>query len=151
MAWWNTDNKFPKEESRRNELGILYDGLWENFCPLKTFHFFCKRIEKISGKDNRSLEITANDLKNAKKITVQWKYQFPGKGVLAKWELLKRTGFIMTWYVVDEGGQRHGIQKEDKEVWTSRHEVEAIFIDENYQFSCFCKPCSTSIRNQHMS
>lgn len=71
MAWWNTDNKFPKEESRRNELGILYDGLWENFCPLKTFPFVCKTIEKISGKDNRSLEFTANDLKNAKKITVQ--------------------------------------------------------------------------------
>ena len=87
VTFWGTEEeKLVNEESGNTKAAIYYSGLWKSYSPKATFPFVCKTLVKIEGVQNRTWKYTADDLKNANKITVQWKYHFPGKDILAKWE-----------------------------------------------------------------
>ena len=83
------------------------------------------RVVKMTGVQNRTWEYTGDKLKNTEKIIVQWKYHFPGKDVLAKWERPRRTGFNIAWYVLDEKGQQKEIVTSGEEKWTSNFDLKA--------------------------
>ena len=74
---------------------------------------------------------------DTRQITVDWKYEFPGKEVLAKWDKPRRTGFNISWYVED----RDRVQKSDleanEEVWTSKLDMEPLFTSDTYAFVAF--------------
>ena len=89
------------------------------------------------GVQSRTWEYTADDLKDVRKITVQWKYKFPGKDVLARWERPKRTGFSVTWHLEDEKGQTTNVSEEEEELWGEKLDVEAMFATENVNFVAF--------------
>ena len=131
------DAGYPKKESSNNRLVLYMSGYLRNYGPKARFPFVCKTMMKMTGIQNRTWKYTADDLKNTQKITVQWKYQFPGEEVLAKWTKPRRTGFNITWYVQNEEGHQKDTITASEELWTSKLDTVAAYTAENVFFAAF--------------
>ena len=151
---WDSGSGYPKQESKNTKLVLYESGLWRNYPPKARFPFVCKATVMVTGVQNRTFEYTADDLKNTRNITVQWKYQFPGKDVLAKWENPKRgTGFNISWHWKNMDVNQQD-EKSGEEIWKiSNPEVKAVFTDDNVNFVAFVNMAQQALEDNmdHLS
>ena len=148
FTWWDRDNEYPKNDSRKTKLAMFELRVWRNYSPKARLPFICRNTAlTLTGVTNHTWMYKVGDLASSQ-ITVLWEYKFSDQKVLDRWKSTKRTGFSLSWYILDHNGSKVDYIFTDTDKWMKSYEVNPVFGDNTSPFVYFVNLSSKAIEKK---
>ena len=118
------DGEVPEVSSTHRKLALYmstHTKEWRRYNSYAKFPFLCKAAPvAMTGASSQAWEYRAGELQ-AGRISITWRYHFPGHQVLEAWQDRRRTGFTVQWFVKDKEGRKVEVKGTiaNEELWKS--------------------------------
>lgn len=103
----------------------------------------------MTGASSQAWEYRAGKLQ-AGRISVTWRYHYPGHQVLEAWQDRRRTGFTVQWFVKDKEGRKVEVKGTiaNEELWKSNIDIRSKNYENHKIFVAFVNMAQQALDKQ---